>query len=111
MKGLAIGSAAVMLTLAACALLLSPLFSTHVTLLRRELRFSTVAKVEALRSFVSGGMEKLPELLGRSDVVVVAAPLTEETAGLIGAPQLREMREGEHQGAHERPAEDHLSRA
>jgi len=40
--------------LAACALLLSPLFSTHVTLLRRELRFSTVAKVEALRSFVSG---------------------------------------------------------
>ncbi len=40
--------------LAACALLLSPLFSTHVTLLRRELQFATVAKVEALRSLVSG---------------------------------------------------------
>ncbi len=40
--------------LAACTLLISPLFSTHITLLRRELRFPTVAKVEALRSLASG---------------------------------------------------------
>lgn len=39
------------------------------------------------------GVEQLSELLARSDVVVVAAPLTDETAGMIGAPQLREMRE------------------
>ena len=39
------------------------------------------------------GLEALDELLRESDFVVVAAPLTEETAGMIGAPQLQEMRE------------------
>jgi D-2-hydroxyacid dehydrogenase (NADP+) len=39
------------------------------------------------------GFDRLDALLARSDVVVVAAPLTDETAGMIGAPQLREMRE------------------
>ncbi len=38
-------------------------------------------------------LDRLNDLLRASDVVVVAAPLTEETAGLIGAPQLQEMRE------------------
>jgi phosphoglycerate dehydrogenase-like enzyme len=39
------------------------------------------------------GHDQLDELLRRSDVVVIAAPLTEETAGMIGAAQLQEMRE------------------
>jgi phosphoglycerate dehydrogenase-like enzyme len=39
------------------------------------------------------GLEELDEVLGASDVVVVAAPLTDETAGLIGAEQLAQMRE------------------
>jgi phosphoglycerate dehydrogenase-like enzyme len=38
--------------------------------------------------------DQLDELLRRSDIVVVAAPLTEETAGMIGQAQLQEM--GEH---------------
>jgi phosphoglycerate dehydrogenase-like enzyme len=37
--------------------------------------------------------DRLDELLARSDVVVVAAPLTDETAGLIGATQLNQMRQ------------------
>lgn len=39
------------------------------------------------------GHDQLAELLRRSDVVVVAAPLTVETAGMIGAEQLQEMRQ------------------
>lgn len=39
------------------------------------------------------GLDDLGELLRASDIVVVAAPLTDETAGLIGAEQLAEMRE------------------
>jgi len=39
------------------------------------------------------GLDQLHEVLRASDIVVVAAPLTEETAGLIGAEQLAEMRE------------------
>jgi phosphoglycerate dehydrogenase-like enzyme len=39
------------------------------------------------------GLDQLDDLLRRSDIVVVAAPLTEETAGMIGAEQLQEMRE------------------
>jgi phosphoglycerate dehydrogenase-like enzyme len=46
-----------------------------------------IAGVEVL------GLEALDELLRASDIVVVTAPLTEETAGLIGAEQLGEMRE------------------
>ena len=38
------------------------------------------------------GHDQLDELLQRSDVVVIAAPLTDQTAGMIGAPQLQEMR-------------------
>ena len=38
-------------------------------------------------------IERLPELLAASDIVVLAAPLTADTAGLIGAQQLQEMRE------------------
>lgn len=38
------------------------------------------------------GPENLHELLGRSDYVVLACPLTEETRGLIGAAELSSMR-------------------
>jgi phosphoglycerate dehydrogenase-like enzyme len=38
-------------------------------------------------------LEDLGEVLRASDIVVVAAPLTDETAGLIGAEQLAAMRE------------------
>ena len=39
------------------------------------------------------GLDDLGEVLRESHIVVVAAPLTDETAGLIGAEQLAEMRE------------------
>jgi len=39
------------------------------------------------------GLDRLDEVLHASDIVVVAAPLTDETAGLIGAEQLAQMRE------------------
>jgi phosphoglycerate dehydrogenase-like enzyme len=39
------------------------------------------------------GLDELGEVLRMSDLVVIAAPLTDETAGLIGAEQLAEMRE------------------
>lgn len=39
------------------------------------------------------GWDDLDAVLGASDVVLVATPLTDETAGLIGAPQLQAMRE------------------
>ena len=39
------------------------------------------------------GLDRLGDVLRQSDIVVVAAPLTEDTAGLIGAEQLAEMRE------------------
>ncbi|MEP7081930.1 MAG: D-2-hydroxyacid dehydrogenase [Chloroflexota bacterium] len=39
------------------------------------------------------GLDRLHHVLRQSDIVVVAAPLTDVTAGLIGAEQLGEMRE------------------
>ena len=39
------------------------------------------------------GLDDLPQVLRESHIVVVAAPLTDETAGMIGAEQLGEMRE------------------
>jgi phosphoglycerate dehydrogenase-like enzyme len=36
--------------------------------------------------------DRLDEFLGRSDVVVITAPLTDETRGMIGAAQLRAMK-------------------
>ena len=40
------------------------------------------------------GPDGLPELLERSDWVVIVAPLTPETRGFIGAPQISRMRPG-----------------
>jgi phosphoglycerate dehydrogenase-like enzyme len=69
------------------ARLLAP-FETKILATRRHPdRGSTESNVELL------GTDQLDELLQRSDVVVVAAPLTEETAGMIGAPQLHAMKE------------------
>lgn len=39
------------------------------------------------------GFDQLDEVLRASDIVLVATPLTAETAGLIGVAQLQEMRE------------------
>lgn len=39
------------------------------------------------------GLDALPDVLAESDVVVVAAPLTDDTAGLIGADELARMRQ------------------
>ncbi len=39
------------------------------------------------------GLDRLDDLLHASDIVVVAAPLTEETTGMIGAEQFGHMRE------------------
>ncbi len=70
------------------AQLLRP-FETTIIATRRhaERGAGDLANVEIL------ALDRLDELLRRSDIVVVAAPLTEETAGLIGAAQLQEMRE------------------
>jgi phosphoglycerate dehydrogenase-like enzyme len=40
------------------------------------------------------GVDDLPRLLGRADAVVVLAPLTDSTRGLIGAAELAAMRDG-----------------
>ena len=40
------------------------------------------------------GLERLPELLGRADWVVLAAPHTEATRGLIGPAELARMKPG-----------------
>lgn len=39
------------------------------------------------------GFDRLNEMLAQSDIVIVAAPLTEETAGLIGSEQLQAMQQ------------------
>lgn len=43
--------------------------------------------VEALWTY-----DRLPDLLAESDVVVMTVPLTEETQGMIGEPELRQMK-------------------
>jgi phosphoglycerate dehydrogenase-like enzyme len=69
------------------ARLLEP-FETRILATRRRPELGGApANVELLAS------DRLDELLRQSDIVVVAAPLTEDTAGMIGAAQLQEMRE------------------
>lgn len=69
------------------ARLLAPFEARVVATRRRPERGPSPANVELLAH------DRLDDLLRQSDVVVVAAPLTDETAGLIGAPQLQEMRQ------------------
>ena len=68
------------------ARLLAP-FGPRIMATRRHPERSDATNVELL------GLDALDDLLRASDIVVVAAPLTDETAGMIGAPQLQEMRE------------------
>lgn len=70
------------------ATLLAP-FGTKVLATRRhaERGAEHLPNVEML------AMDQLDDLLRRSDITVVAAPLTDETAGMIGAAQLQEMPE------------------
>jgi phosphoglycerate dehydrogenase-like enzyme len=68
--------------------LLAP-FGTRVLATRRhaELGAGEVGNV------MIHGFGELDRVLSEADVVVLTAPLTEETAGMIGAPQLQSMRE------------------
>lgn len=68
------------------ARLLAP-FGTRIVATRRhpELGSGELSNVEVW------GVERLHELLKIADVVVIAAPLTDTTAGLIGAAELQEM--------------------
>jgi len=70
------------------AALLAP-FGTHVLATRRhaEREQAATPNVEVLAS------DALDDLLRRSDVVVLAAPLTDSTAGMIGQAQLQAMPE------------------
>ena len=71
------------------ARLLAP-FGTSIVAMRRhpERGAAEHPNVELL------GLDRLDDLLRRSDAVVVTAPLTEETAGLIGGHELQEMKDG-----------------
>ncbi len=69
------------------ARLLQPFGTAIVATRRRPELGAAEANVQLM------GDDRLDELLSASDVVVIAAPLTESTAGMIGAPQLQEMRE------------------
>jgi phosphoglycerate dehydrogenase-like enzyme len=68
------------------ARLLEP-FGTRVIATRRrpELGSGGLANVEVW------GTDRLPDLLRAADIVVIAAPLTDATAGLIGAAELEAM--------------------
>ena len=70
------------------ARLLEPFETRILATRRRPQRGGAPSNVELL------GSDQLDELLRRSDVVVVAAPLTDTTAGMIGAEQLQQMAEG-----------------
>jgi phosphoglycerate dehydrogenase-like enzyme len=67
--------------------LLEPFETRIVATRRRPPRGDAPANVELL------GQDGLEQLLRVSDIVVVAAPLTDETAGMIAAPQLQLMRQ------------------
>jgi phosphoglycerate dehydrogenase-like enzyme len=69
------------------ARLLEPFGCRILATRRHPERESSKTSVEPM------GLDRLDELLSASDIVVVAAPLTDETAGLIGAEQLTRMRE------------------
>ena len=70
------------------ARLLAP-FGTRILATRRrpERGADDLPNVELL------GLDQLDELLRQSDITVIAAPLTDETAGMIGAAQFQEMPE------------------
>jgi phosphoglycerate dehydrogenase-like enzyme len=69
------------------ARLLAPFGCRILATRRHPERGSADGSVELL------GLDRLDTLLEASDIVVIAAPLTDETAGLVGAEQLTRMRE------------------
>jgi phosphoglycerate dehydrogenase-like enzyme len=68
------------------ARLLEP-FGTRIVATRRRPEQGS----EGLANVEVWGVDRLDELLRTADVVVIAAPLTDETTGLIGAAQLQSM--------------------
>jgi phosphoglycerate dehydrogenase-like enzyme len=70
------------------ARLLAP-FGTRIVATRRRPERGTGASANVELH----GFDELDQVLAASDVVLVAAPLTDETAGLIGVHQLQAMRE------------------
>jgi phosphoglycerate dehydrogenase-like enzyme len=70
------------------AALLEP-FGTRVLATRRHPELG----VDDRRNVEIHGEDATDYVLSEADVVVLTAPLTEETAGMIGAPQLQAMRE------------------
>jgi phosphoglycerate dehydrogenase-like enzyme len=81
---------------------LATAFGCRVVAVRRRSEAGSVATVEDddMRSFGEvmldrvGGPESLPELLGESDFVVLAAPLTPETQNMIDDGALSAMKPG-----------------
>jgi phosphoglycerate dehydrogenase-like enzyme len=69
------------------ARMLEPFEARIIATRRHPEREEAPANVRILRH------DHLDELLHDSDIVVVATPLTDETAGMIGAPQLQQMRQ------------------
>ncbi len=61
----------------------------RVIAMRRRIGHSTVDDLDAVF-----GPEQLDALLGQTDVLVIAAPLTPETMSLIGANELARMPKG-----------------
>ena len=68
---------------------LASVFGMHVVALTRRGNRSKPAEVDEMLP-----AESLDELLERSDVLVIAAPLTLETLNMIGARQLARMKRG-----------------
>ena len=64
-------------------------FGMRVVALRRRVGHSDVEAIDAVY-----GPEQLPELLGQTDVLVIAAPLTPETTSMIGARELQQLPKG-----------------
>ena len=64
-------------------------FGMRVIALRRRPAYGVIGHVERVY-----GKDQLDEFLGQCHVVVVAAPLTPETQGLLGAPAFAQMPKG-----------------
>jgi phosphoglycerate dehydrogenase-like enzyme len=76
-------------TIGAEIALLGDAFGMHVMGMRRRCTHEQVPGVHEMLS-----NNDLDTLLARADVLVIAAPLTAETANLIAAPQLAKMKPG-----------------
>jgi D-2-hydroxyacid dehydrogenase (NADP+) len=64
-------------------------FSMRVIGMRRRIGHSSIEGLDAVY-----GPDRLADLLGQTDVLVIAAPLTPETTSLIGAEELAQLPQG-----------------